>query len=141
MKRRRLIVIVTAFVTIAAGVASWWWPRRLSAEEQKFVGLWRYTAQSDPNARLMEFTPDRRVRWRNTDQDDWVIAHWSLTGDKLAIDHELDPVGRAVRPIARYIGARINGVALNRVEWVTTDEMRIWLNWDNALSLTRAPAD
>ena len=129
------------FASIGLGAAWWWFRDRLSAEEQRLVGVWRYTVRSDPNARLMEFTPDRRVRWGNPGQEDRVIAHWSLTGDKLAIDHELDPIGRAVRPVARYLGARINGVAQNPIEWLTADEVRIWISRDNALSLTRIPAD
>src|SRR5438067_2425550 len=103
LRRRRLIVILGALALVAVWAAWWLFLPRLSAEEQKLVGLWRYAVGGDDRQWHVEFAPDRRARWGILGDDAWEVGHWSVRDGAIVIDHEVNPIRRAIRPAALRI--------------------------------------
>src|SRR4051812_43086359 len=111
MRKRRLIVILGVLALIAAG-AAWWWSSldRLSAEERKLVGLWRYAVDGDDRQWRVEFAPDRRVLCGFPNDDLWELGRWSVRDGTIVMDREASPFLRAGRPVALRLGVSVGPI-------------------------------
>jgi hypothetical protein len=140
MARRRLIVVAVALAPVAVGAAWWLLLARLSAEEQRLVGVWRYAAGGDNDRLRVEMTPDRRVWWGTPGEEYREVGRWSVRGDGIVIDRETNPARRAVRPVALRLGVRVEPVVTFRFAWLTADVLTVRQNDGPETVLIRAPA-
>src|SRR4051794_22647082 len=113
--RRRRLMLVTAAAVVALLPAWYLLPDRLSPEERRLVGTWYAVGTWSGEPETVEFAPDRRVRWWVGEQDARDAVRWSVSGQDLMIDPELNPVRRALRPLAPQVRIQVRPVESYRL--------------------------
>ncbi|HEY1381393.1 MAG TPA: hypothetical protein VGF55_31620 [Gemmataceae bacterium] len=107
------------------------------------VGVWRHY---DPNTRELRYTivfaPDRRY-WTepaSTPEAPGPAGRWAIQGDSILFDFDDNPVRRAFRPVARFLGLRTSVVQSYPIK-IMTDRLEVTGADDLPHVWTRAPAD
>jgi hypothetical protein len=138
MRRRRLIV-VAAVAALVVGAAWWVSLDRLSDEEQKLVGTWRYYSSEGDDQRRVELAPDRRALFWDPFSDTPRVSHWSARGGIFVLDHETSPLRRAVRPVAVRLGVRVGAADTWQITWLTADIFTKAITPDSRITFIRVP--
>ena len=106
MLSRRLIGAVAALVVVSAA-AVWLWTDRLTADEVRFVGMWRLGPPV--NGLVVTLKLDRRHRctheFMHTESGRW----WVRDG-RIFMDFEPSPVRRSLRPLFERVGIAVRPV-------------------------------
>ncbi len=124
---------------------AWWQSRdRLSPEEQRLVGTWRYRDPNTGEWSVMTLAPDRRyvcVRRNRTGTPEPPPGRWSVRDGKLVVDLEADALRRSLRSVAGPLGLSVADVGVFPLASVSAGEMVIAHPRGPRHTWTRAPAD
>lgn len=110
--RRYRLVIAAALILLVGGIVVWFWANRLTANEQTLVGTWRCVWDRPDNATI--WILDSGHRWHAKyafapgGAGGERVGRWSIQGDRLCLAPEPSGIRRAIQPLARLVGIRID---------------------------------
>jgi hypothetical protein len=104
MHRRRMLLAAALLIAVLS-TAFWFWPAELTAEEEPYVGVWRW---KKPRFGTLTFLRDHRcvrqvpMRFPNVSSGRW----WVRDG-RIFLDFEPNPIWRALRPLLTRLNVPI----------------------------------